>query len=140
MPKIYEKLNEEIKVMEHELERIETLIHQAVEPEEKQRLTYQHIDTMKRKEFVKAIAITRAEISKVEQQIEETTNRREQMYLCAKRRELQYQQVWHMDHVGWNVFKIVYLDLLNKLRQPGRRPRSEAECGPATAGPCFTGR
>lgn len=107
MLKILEKLSAEIKATGNEIDQTESLIYQATDPEEKHRLTHQRLDAMKRQEFLKAIAITMSDISKVEQQIKETPGRRERMHLYAKLRRLRYLQVWHMDQIGWDVFKIV---------------------------------
>ena len=51
------------------------------------------------------MTITRADITKVEKRIEETTNSRERMHLYAKLRQLRYLQVWHMDQIGWGIEK-----------------------------------
>lgn len=50
-------------------------------------------------ELDKAIHETKQEIYEVREQLEQTTNPREERMLIARLKELQYLQLWHIDQL-----------------------------------------
>jgi hypothetical protein len=54
---------------------------------------------MNRNELFEAIEDTKQEIYQVKEQLEQTTDPREEKNLLARLKELQYLQLWHIEHM-----------------------------------------